>query len=113
MARKFKVIFPVLAHSEVRVEFTPDIEKSLKANRMTSDVSFEDEEACTIFFDDKNVVFIFFRLHPTFGTIAHESWHAIRRLMEWAGIAIDSETVAYHLGYLVDQIVMRRRSRNG
>lgn len=111
MARKFKVIFPVLAYSEVRVEFTPDIDKSLKAHRITSDASVENDEACTIFFDDKNVVFIFFRLHPTFGTIAHESWHAIRRLMEWAGIAIDSETVAYHLGYLVDKIVAGRRKR--
>ena len=47
---------------------------------------------------------IFLRLgHCRPGTVAHESWHAIRYLLEnWVGSNLDNETVAYHLGYLVD-----------
>lgn len=37
--------------------------------------------------------------------VAHESWHAIRYMLTSAGADLDSETVAYHLGYLVGQII--------
>jgi hypothetical protein len=39
----------------------------------------------------------------THGTIAHESWHAVRAMLEFCGAAIDNETVAYHLGFIVDR----------
>jgi hypothetical protein len=38
-------------------------------------------------------------------SVAHEAWHAIRHMMVSAGADLDSETVAYHLGYLVGQII--------
>lgn len=38
------------------------------------------------------------------GTIAHEAWHVIHRMLKFCGAEIDNETVAYHLGYLVDKI---------
>jgi hypothetical protein len=38
------------------------------------------------------------------GTIAHESWHAVRSMLAWCGAELDNETVGYHLGYLVGQI---------
>jgi hypothetical protein len=39
------------------------------------------------------------------GTIAHESWHAVRYILEdWVGARLENEMVAYHLGYLVDVI---------
>lgn len=38
-------------------------------------------------------------------TVAHEAWHAVRRMFEYTGADLDSETVAYHLGYLVEQII--------
>ena len=37
--------------------------------------------------------------------VAHEAWHAIRYMLTSAGAELDSETVAYHLGYLVGQII--------
>jgi hypothetical protein len=39
------------------------------------------------------------------GYVAHEAWHAIHGMFEWAGVEIfDNETTAYHLGYLVGEI---------
>jgi hypothetical protein len=39
------------------------------------------------------------------GTVAHESWHVVRFMLnEWSGCEIDNESVAYHLGYLVDGV---------
>lgn len=39
------------------------------------------------------------------GTVAHECWHAVRfMLLDWAGCNLDSENIAYHLGYVVDAV---------
>jgi hypothetical protein len=38
------------------------------------------------------------------GIVAHESWHAIYRMLNGLDAKLDNETVAYHLGYLVDRI---------
>lgn len=39
------------------------------------------------------------------GAIAHESWHAVRYILDdWTGGCLDNEVVAYHLGYLVDVV---------
>lgn len=51
---------------------------------------------------------LFFKIgNAPSGVIAHECWHAIRRMMvEWAGVEdLDNETVAYHLGWLVGKVV--------
>jgi hypothetical protein len=47
----------------------------------------------------------------TEGTIAHESWHAILNMLVRVGADLDNEVVAYHLGYLVDEIVKLKRSK--
>jgi hypothetical protein len=41
---------------------------------------------------------------PGAGTIAHESWHAVRQMLDYCGANYENEVVAYHLGYLVNQI---------
>ena len=47
-------------------------------------------------------LFLPFDVRPA--TIAHESWHAVRRMLVFCGAELDNETVAYHLGYLVGKI---------
>ena len=48
---------------------------------------------------------IFFKPYAGAGIIAHEAHHAIRALLVWADVKdFDNEVVAYHLGYLVNQI---------
>jgi hypothetical protein len=48
--------------------------------------------------------FIFFKPNPCFGNIAHEAYHAVRHMLRWSGCDLDNETVAYHLGYVVNCI---------
>jgi hypothetical protein len=47
---------------------------------------------------------LFFKMSNTPGIIAHEAWHAVFRMFEWAGAELDNEMVAYHLSFLVDRI---------
>jgi hypothetical protein len=54
--------------------------------------------------DMDNRSFIFFKWNADAEQIAHESWHAIRRLIMWAGLGYDNEVVAYHLGHLAGNI---------
>lgn len=38
------------------------------------------------------------------GIVAHECWHAIRRMLNNLDVGLENETVAYHLGYLVNRV---------
>jgi hypothetical protein len=45
------------------------------------------------------------------GSIAHESWHAVRYILDnWTGCDTGNETVAYHLGFLVDKVTEFKNS---
>jgi len=50
------------------------------------------------------VAFIFLRPKASPGTVAHESWHAVRYMLRWACADLEEEVVAYYLGYLVNKI---------
>jgi hypothetical protein len=41
---------------------------------------------------------------PKVSEIAHETWHAVCAMMHWAGISFDNECMAYHIGFLTQQI---------
>lgn len=41
---------------------------------------------------------------PEARTVAHESWHAIKNMLDFCGSDYSNETVAYHLGHLVGKI---------
>lgn len=45
------------------------------------------------------------------GTVAHESWHAVRHMLLYVGCTLDSELVAYHLGYLVGHVTKFLKER--
>ena len=107
MKTKFTTIeFPVFCHYAVHVEVTTDIIKSMEKYPATKSFTKEpiDAEALSIHVLNEPVSFIFLSYNASVGVIAHESWHVVRKIMQHTGIAIDSETVAYHLGYLVDAI---------
>jgi hypothetical protein len=48
--------------------------------------------------------YLFLTYHSLPSTIAHEAWHAVRRMLVFCGAELDSEVVAHHLGYLVGEI---------
>lgn len=48
--------------------------------------------------------YIFLNYGADIGTIAHETFHFIWRLMQWIGAEHNNEVMAYHLGYYVREI---------
>jgi hypothetical protein len=38
-------------------------------------------------------------------SVAHEAWHAVRRMLDYCGAEQENEVVAYHLGYVVNKII--------
>jgi hypothetical protein len=57
---------------------------------------------CAVPDDALSYLFLPFDVGP--GTIAHEAWHAVRRMLTFCCAELDNEVVAYHLGYLVSAI---------
>lgn len=49
--------------------------------------------------------FIFFTPHATYGTLAHECYHAVSRMYRMIGATHEEELFAYQLGYLIEKIV--------
>lgn len=87
----------------IRIIFTPDIGKSY-AGRFSGLHDFSAIQACHVRGKNTGKAYLFFPLGDTdVGTIAHESWHAIRAmLVDHAGVEImEDEVTAYHLAYLV------------
>lgn len=110
--------FPVFSNYIVHVEVTKDIKKAMQKYPSTQPVcncdgsKMEgDNDAVTVHVSNENFSFIFLHPNCSVGTIAHECWHAVKGMMEYMGVELDSETVAYHLGYLVDKVFkfMKRR----
>ena len=97
------IIFPVFVGYRIHVVFTDDLRKSRIARYGDEGLS---EEAAAMHCIAKNgnahLIFNTEKANP--GILAHESWHAIRGMLEWAGAELDNEVVAYHLGYLFQHV---------
>lgn len=83
-----------------------------------------DREATTsgmnLFFDEELRSVIIIQPDASAGTIAHEAWHCVRRMLLHMGAGLDNEVVAYHLGYLVNKMtdfknapLKKRGKKNG
>jgi len=104
-------MFPMLAEYRVFIVFTDDISASvdyladrdnfnvLSAERMTDCV------ACHLHPESRGHSYIIFTPKTYAGSIAHECWHMIYNLMDFTGIKLEDEFVAYHLGYAVQKVV--------
>lgn len=106
MKRRIKVIdFPVFASYVVHIEVTSDLRRSMSRYPQTEMIDVDDDtHAMAVHEAHNGMSFMFLPYNSTPGTIAHESWHIILRMMDYLGVENDSETMAYHLGYLVDQV---------
>lgn len=112
--RSTLVEFPVFSNYFVHVELFSDLKKTLAKYPQTKNIpekEFENSDALTVHDLDGHFSFIFVKHNVSVGTIAHESWHAVNQMMNVMGVEIDSETVAYHLGYLVNEVFRFVRGR--
>jgi len=110
---KIKLIeFPVFCGYVIHVEITSDIPKALLKYPQTRKIDMDNEtQGLAVHDTDAPFSFIFLPHNASVGDIAHESWHAVRRMMEYVGAELDNEAVAYHLGYMVQEIFKFVRGR--
>jgi hypothetical protein len=105
MKSKFrKFHFPALGHYVVHVEITSDIAKSLLKYPRTRKVEMDETTNGLAVHTNEGFSYIFLPYNASVGNIAHEAWHVVRQMMEYLGIKIDNEAVAYHLGYLTNRV---------
>lgn len=96
------LVFPAFSRYKLHIVFTDDIGRS-KKHRYGNDNHCEGAEAIHIP-NEGGSSHIIFRYTAGARIIAHESWHAVRSLLLWAGADLDNEVVAYHLGYVVEEV---------
>lgn len=53
---------------------------------------------------DSPTSYIFLPLNAAPGTITHETFHCVLRMMAWIGSVVENENFAYHQGYIVNEI---------
>ena len=105
--RSKTVKFPVFGY-KIQVVVTEDLKKSLEKRGL-------DPSSCTSvhgYWDGKAFSVLLFQTNPRVGTVAHECWHAVRRMLKFHEAEFENEVVAYHLGYLTQQVYDFVRSRS-
>lgn len=115
--RTKRISFPVFRGYTILVVMSADLKKALERYEVSADEAEElgGGDAVTVdavAVDGEGAACLIF-LKPTAGVdiMAHEAWHAVKYMMAYVGLEIDHETVAYHLGHVVQEIFnfVRRR----
>ena len=110
MSKKDKiktVKFSVLNDYKVKIVLTRNLDKALKSYKHTTDVNSGGETTggITVHVDCERLSYVFIPYGSSTGSMAHEAYHAIRHMLEECSIELENEVVAYHLGYLMNEIV--------
>jgi hypothetical protein len=108
--RKAKIEFPAF-HWTVEVVVTTYVLKYARHVGWSGDRDESTTHGINMFFPDDLTTVIVIPLNASAGTIAHEAWHSIHRMLVHLGAGLDNETVAYHLGYLVDGITQFKNKK--
>lgn len=99
------VVFHAWAGYQVHVVFSGDLARSRRGRYGSTGIAEEPKTAAFHTSTEDGHSHIFFKPDASAGVIAHESWHAIYRMFDWAGvIRFDNEATAYHLGHLVGAV---------
>lgn len=107
MKSKYTTVeFPVFCDYIMHIEITTNLKESMLKYEYTKDLGIDltDTHAIAVHVEDTGVSMIFLPYNASVGTIAHESYHAVRRMLKYVGAKMDNETVAHHLGYLTQKI---------
>jgi hypothetical protein len=96
--------FPVMSNYAVRLIFTDDLDKSAAGRRLSSRPSVKADAFC-FHVKDEGQSYIVLKHDSNEGTIAHECWHIVHRVLGYCGVAdMDDEIVAYHISYMVEKV---------
>jgi hypothetical protein len=85
----------------VWVIFTDDLQKSRSKYDRKIGASCVIENAAALHAAVNNHSYVFLQWKAKPEQIAHEAYHAIDRMMLYAGVAHENENMAYHIGHLV------------
>lgn len=99
-----KVVFSVWAGYTVHIIFTESLVSSRFA-RYTTAGSIDDQTSALHSCTGDGHSHLFLSPEASAEVIAHEAFHAIWAILDWAGVEkYDNETLAYHLGHLVGHV---------
>jgi hypothetical protein len=96
------VTFDIMADYQVRLVITNDLNKSAEARLGSNPPAHGDGFVFNVKGEGRS--YIFLQHDSTEGTIAHECWHIVFRIMDWCGAGLDNEVVAYHLDHMVEKV---------
>jgi hypothetical protein len=115
---ELRIKFPVFSNYTMFVVFSNDLCASRMARYGSAGAGGESDTGAFVSLCSEGC-HIFLKPYASAGIVTHEAWHAVRALLVWAEARdFDNEVVAYHLGYLVNQItdfqnrVKARKSRS-
>ena len=95
--------FPVFSDYKIVVISSNDYKKDLKRRFPNSNIDeYDHADAVTI--HAKGETFIYIPHKVSLNIMVHESYHAVRRMLKYHDVVDDNEVIAYHLGYLVQEI---------
>lgn len=103
----FEAAFEAFGH-KVSIMFCDDVKKAI-AEQHPEAPKQDDAEALSYFYTTKAESELYFHFDVAAGTVAHEAFHAVWNLFEYHGVKSDDENIAYHLGYLVNEITLAQR----
>lgn len=103
--KKMKFKIELFGNYIVQVIITDDLPQTLK-NRWPDTYSNEPDNthAICLHFDDNLESTMVLGMKMKVGTIAHESWHVVRRMYQELGVELDNEAVAYALGFITQKV---------
>lgn len=116
--RKGRVEIPTF-HWSIDIVVTREVVEYAKHRGWRSNGKESTTSGMNLFFDEDLLSVIIIQPDANAGTVAHEAWHCVRRMLLHMGADLDNEVVAYHLGYLVNKItdfkkkVTYQRRKNG
>lgn len=103
LEREWKYCIEPFGH-RLKVILTSDVRATHKALGF-GDGIHTDMAACIVYHtSDDGLTYMLLNFKAGPGTVAHESWHVVRRMLRGLGAKLENETVAYHLGDLVKKI---------
>ena len=92
--------FPIFGY-RVKLAVTNDVPTSIARRISGFDAA---HTAAMVLVSDNLAVLMIIPIDANEALVAHESWHAIHKMLEVMQADLDNETVAYHLGYLVAKV---------